>query len=327
MKMKGKIMSDIKYAEYETMYPETVIIRKEGYFFMVRGLGAVICHHFFDFKCWKTSDGIVSMGFGEQSVQRVCQKLSEQSISHLVLIKGEVVEGTSFDENNRFNDFINTDTSDIPYRESKKGKNTVANIVTDDEKKLCEISIKYMERLLDGHHPVNNSVIENDTILMNENVQRCFSFIVDIMKRVVGQSKVDFTEGKTNRAKVYSATFKTDYKAVVNEMIQDREVKMSEMEALITPYLRALFVESIEKIPTARISNWLLDNGYLVSVVNEKGNKHREASELGKSVGMTNTLVQYDDLNSYIQYKFTPEAQRFVFENLNSIALYRKTKK
>ena len=128
-------------------------------------------------------------------------------------------------------------------------------------------------------------------------------------------------------AKVYSATFKTDYKAVVNEMIQDREVKMSEMEALITPYLRALFVESIEKIPTARISNWLLDNGYLVSVVNEKGNKHREASELGKSVGMTNTLVQYDDLNSYIQYKFTPEAQRFVFENLNSIALYRKTKK
>lgn len=325
--MKGKRMSDIKYAEYETMYPETVIIRKEGYFFTVRGLGAVICHNFFDFKCWKTSDEIVSMGFSEPSVQKVCQKLSEQSISHLVLIKGEVVEGTSFDENNRFNDYINTDISDIPYRESKKGKNTVANIVTDDEKKLCEISIKYMERLLDGHHPVNNTVIENDTILMDENVQRCFSFIVDIMKRVVNEPQSEAAELKTKKAKVCSATFKTEYKAVIDEMIQDREVKMSEMEALVTPYLKALFEEDIKKIPTKRISNWLLDNGYLISVNDEKGNRHREASELGKRVGMINSLVQYNDLNSYVQYKFTPEAQRFVFEKLDVIAVYERPKK
>ena len=110
-------------------------------------------------------------------------------------------------------------------------------------------------------------------------------------------------------------------------MIQDREVKMSEMEALVTPYLKALFEEDIKKIPTKRISNWLLDNGYLISVNDEKGNRHREASELGKRVGMINSLVQYDDRNSYVQYKFTPEAQRFVFEKLDVIAVYERPKK
>lgn len=200
----------------------------------------------------------------------------------------------------------------------------MANIVSEDEKKLCEISIKYMERLLDGHHPVNNSIIENDTILMDENVKRCFSFVVDIMKRVINPPVSHDKKNKSSRRRVHVATFKTNYKAVIEEMIKNREVKMSEMKGLITPYLKALFVEDIERIPSLRISNWLLDNGYLVSVPGQDGNNHREASELGKNIGMINTVVQNYEGGSFVQYKFTPSAQRFVFEHLDSIAVYRR---
>jgi len=199
------------------------------------------------------------------------------------------------------------------------------NILNDNERKLCDISIKYMERILSGHHPVNNSVIEGNSIVKDENVKRCFAFITDVLKRVYEQP---IKQGKSKSKNKYtSATFKPDYKTVVERMIQNREVKMSEMNGLISPYLKDLFVEDIDKVPVARISNWLLDKGYLISVTDETGSNHREASEAGKLIGMTNTLVDYEKGHSYVQYKFTPKAQRFIFENLSEIAVYVKRQK
>lgn len=196
----------------------------------------------------------------------------------------------------------------------------MSKIMSDDEKRLCQISIKYIERLLEGHHPVNNSVIENDTVLMDENVQRCFSFISDILKRISEEKTA-----KSSNTIPCAATFKADYKDVIDRMIQDREVKMSEMETLIRPYLKELFVEDFGKIPVARISNWLVENGYLVRVSDGNGVSRREASRLGLDIGMVNRLVDNGDM-SYMQYKFTPNAQRFLFENLDKIALYKKNK-
>jgi len=327
-------LADIKYTDYEDMYPDTVIIRREGYFYMVRGLGAIVCHHFFTYKCWKSGEGVVSMGFSGGCMEKVCQKLKEESISYLVLARGEVKDGESFNEKNRFTEFINTDTSDIPYRE--KAKPTRARVVTtsssflsDDERKLCDISIKYMERMISGHHPVNNSELDDDTVVSNENVQKCFGFVLDILKRVSSEPEKPAEYAKSAEsvmpvAKKYE--LKPDYKDLIEQAIRDEEVRMSKMEPLMNECAKDIFVVKPEKISSTRLSNWLVDNGYLISVEDDKGNRHREASEKGKSIGMTNNLVQYNETNSYIQYRFTSKAQRFVFENLAEIANYKRKK-
>ena len=264
-------MNDMKYSEYVDMYPETVIIRKEGVFYTVRGEGALVCHNFFGFKCWKTSDEIdsVSTGFVEANLPEVCNKLSEEAISYIVIVHGEITAGDSFD-GNMFSEYAKGDISEIPYREPPKKKNKIdVDVLSDEEKKLCGISIKYMERLLNGRHPVNNSEIEKDSVVMDENVQRCFSFVVDILNRAVHAEKPNETEkavaGRKKEKKGIPAvaTFKPDFEDVIDRMIQDKELRMSELEAFIKPYLGELFVEEIDKIPAARISNWLLDNGYL----------------------------------------------------------------
>ena len=195
--------------------------------------------------------------------------------------------------------------------------------ISDEDKKLCDISIKYLERMLSGNNPVNNKSIENDTILMDANVQRCFSFIIDMLKRV---STEEQTSARTSRTRVKSVTYKEGYEEVISGMIQDREVTMSELGGLISANLSELFVEEATKISVSKISNWLVEKGYLMRVEEPDGNHHREATEEGKAIGITNNLVQNGELRSYTQYRFTPKAQRFVLEHLREIAMYKKQK-
>jgi len=320
-------MSDsMSYSEYGNMYPETVIIRKEGYFYMVRGQSAVVIHNFFSYRGWKSSNGDISIGFTD--LDKVCTKLSEENITYAVFANGEIIGGENFDLQNRFCEFIDTDTSDIPYRESKKQKTVKSSIISEDEKKLCDVSIKYLERLLSGHNPVNNTVIEDDTVLMDDNVQRCFSFIVDILGRITADSEISSNPvpREVKKKDIQVLTYRPNSDEIISKMVQDREVPMAEMEGLISSYLSELFEEEVKKISATRISNWLVDKGYLARVEEDNGHHYREATENGLLIGMTNNVVQNGDAGYYMQYRFTPKAQRFVFENLAEIAKYKKQK-
>ena len=196
-------------------------------------------------------------------------------------------------------------------------------MLTEEEKKLCDISIKYMERLLEGHHPVNNIKIENDTILTDENVQRCFEFITNILRKVSDVSDEPEIQEKSTR-KSKTVTFKENAQEIIERMVQDTEIPASEFEAIITANCKELFVEDLKKISATRISNWLVEGGYLVRVNDEDGRYHREATEEGKIIGITNNIVSREGKVLYHQYRFTPKAQRFILENLAEIAMFKK---
>ena len=52
-----------------------------------------------------------------------------------------------------------------------------------DSKKL-ETSIEYVKRMAEGRNPVNNELLEYDSVLNNSNVIRCLYFIEDVLKEV-----------------------------------------------------------------------------------------------------------------------------------------------
>ena len=317
----------MSYAEYENMYPETVVIRKEGYFYMVRNESAAVIHAFFHYRGWKSSTGMISIGFSINALDSVCNKLEEESITYVVLDKGELVRGQNYEDENRFQIYSDTDVSDIPLKSTQsKEKKQEGYMLTEEEKKLCDISIKYMERLLEGHHPVNNIKIENDTILTDENVQRCFEFITNILRKVSDVSDVPEIQEKSTR-KSKTVTFKENAQDIIEHMIVPKEVSVSELEAIIKSYNKDLFEEDVKTIQTTRISNWLVEEGYLVRVDDVGGRYHREATEEGKIIGITNNVVSREGFTSYYQYRFTPKAQRFIFENLPEIAMYKKQSK
>ena len=92
-------------------------------------------------------------------------------------------------------------------------------------------------------------------------------------------------------------------------------------------YNKKLFETEVRRISAVKMSNWLLENEYLVRVDDEDGDHHREASEKGKNIGITNNLVTRQNGRTYIQYRFTPNAQRFIYENLPDILTRRRKRR
>ena len=52
------------------------------------------------------------------------------------------------------------------------------------EQSKLDIAIKYVERIAEGHNPVNNMSLENDDVLNNPNIIRCMYFIKDVLEEV-----------------------------------------------------------------------------------------------------------------------------------------------
>ncbi len=47
-----------------------------------------------------------------------------------------------------------------------------------------DVAIKYVERIAEGLHPVNNLPVEQDEVLNNPNVIRCMYFVKEILEEV-----------------------------------------------------------------------------------------------------------------------------------------------
>ena len=52
-----------------------------------------------------------------------------------------------------------------------------------DTKKL-ETAIMYLQRITEGHNPVNNMPVEDDSVISNPNVVRCMAFVKDVLEEL-----------------------------------------------------------------------------------------------------------------------------------------------
>lgn len=326
-------MSDvIPYSEYENLYPETVVIRKEGTFYNVRNNGARVIHALFDFKGWRTSKGHPTVGFVTGEIDRVCLALERNFISHIVIANNEMVKGKDFGANNQFGKYKNTSIEDFSIQKTRsKGENKKTNHVfflDETEKRLNGISITYIERLLSGIHPVYNTPISEGSVMADDNVKRCFSFVLDMLKRLdnLDEESEEFSGRKKISSSKGCVEFLDGYQEIVEKMIMNFDVRASELISLIQPHINNLFGKDI-KINMYKVSNWLLQEEYLESIVDEQGTSHRQATEKGIQIGIKNKLINNGDLPAYTVYVFSPEGQRFVFERLDKIALFTKSKK
>jgi hypothetical protein len=266
-------------------------------------------------------NGTMLTGFLENNLENVCKTLGDESISFMVIVKGNVVDGMSFDDKNKFKEFAKMETN---YPINDRGnQNNTDSFLSEEEKKLCDISITYIERMMEGRHPVNNSILDEESVLNNENVQKCFGFVAGLLKRVKNQPKF-VVNASYGRTKIFE--FQPNYREVIDSIVKEEELPVSKFEALVNKHAGELFVEKPDKISFVRISNWLIDNGYLTSVKDDMNNSHREATEKGINMGMTNNIVKHDDNNSYVQYRFTTQGQRFILKNLAAIVKYKKKK-
>lgn len=176
-----------------------------------------------------------------------------------------------------------------------------------DLKKL-EVAIKYIERMADGKNPVNNQAIDEDTIVNDPNVIRCFFFVADVLKRLYEK------EVKAERKKAKKESFPF-------EILKNYEYRQDQSVSQIMKQVNEM-VESdnVEKLSYTTVIKWLKFSGYLAEEYNEELNKKITLpTQKGKELGIYSEKRENAKGEQYFAIIYNEEAQKLLVNKLEII--------
>lgn len=175
-----------------------------------------------------------------------------------------------------------------------------------DSKKL-ETSIEYVKRMAEGRNPVNNELVEDDSVLNNPNVIRCLYFIEDVLKEV---QKSNGKVGAKSKRQLFPLEHLNSYRYQKNVPISVLAKQLNE----------GLDKTQYKKISYKSITSWLKAMGYL-DIVEDKewNNKHAIPTDKGKSIGIYEEERTSSSGKIYHVVMYNENAQEFIVHNMRNI--------
>ena len=177
------------------------------------------------------------------------------------------------------------------------------------DKKTLETAIIYIKRLAEGNNPINNQVIEDDSVLNNPNVIRCMYFVREVLEEVYADTnKVDSKVSKKKGTAIQ--TFPEE----VLTQFEYREDKA------IAPFLNQLYEpvkgQGYKQISPSAVVSRLIANDFIVEVYSEEFKKQiKVPSDKGIAIGMRTERMEYYPGNAFMAILYNKEAQEYLVAN------------
>ena len=124
-----------------------------------------------------------------------------------------------------------------------------------DTKKL-EIAIQYLQRITEGHNPVNNIPVDDDSAIKNPNVVRCMLFIKEVLEEVKRNDGYIGRRPRTNRD-----SSKQEYP--LDALKEFRYSEDKSVSRLVDQFNGLTDLTVFQKLTYKPIIAWLKQNGYL----------------------------------------------------------------
>lgn len=170
-----------------------------------------------------------------------------------------------------------------------------------------DVSIEYIKRMAEGRNPINNVVLENDSVLNNPNVIRCFYFIEDVLKQV---KEVDGKIGNKKRKKVFPLDHLKNYS-------YRRDLSITHFVDQINEELDG---EQYKKLSYPKITGWLKAMGYLDVIEDIEWNEKKTIpSEKGRILGIYTEERESTYGRKYLAVIYDRNAQQFIIDNMENI--------
>lgn len=174
-----------------------------------------------------------------------------------------------------------------------------------------------LKQLNEGVHPVTGAFLPNDSVFIDEQVKRYFSFIVRILDEHIELSeKVERLE----REKVTKQKF-----SLTRE--QSEEIKLSEEPISILAFVKnvnsVIDTDFTEKLSSTLINEWLVERGFFKktkkkTTINKTVYK---PSDLAQNLGIIESdVVDKNSGEVKTVIKLEQRAQLFLLENIENIA-------
>lgn len=183
-----------------------------------------------------------------------------------------------------------------------------------DKMKRAEM---YLRKMAEGVNPLTDEYADDSDIINNVRIARCLYYVSDILQQVIANDGIVGTPPKQKKSKK-SEFYITD-----------------EQRALLVPFERAAFAKDItevineltqdnncKKFAARWISEYFVSIGMLT--VFEEG---KIATVEGKDFGIESEKKTNMYGKEYWTNKYSPDAQRFIIDNLEAIADFSKSEK
>jgi len=175
-----------------------------------------------------------------------------------------------------------------------------------DLKKL-DVAIEYMKRMAEGKNPINNEVVENDSVLNNPNVIRCLYFVEDVLRQVKAAEGTIKRNGKR-------LPFPVEH---IKEYSYRKDLSISHFVAQIN---EGLDETQYKKLNYTKITTWLKAQGYLEVIEdNDTNEKKSVPTEKGCAIGIYTEEREGSIGRTYLSVMYNKDAQQFIVDNIESI--------
>ena len=181
-----------------------------------------------------------------------------------------------------------------------------------DTKKL-EIAIQYLQRIAEGHNPVNNIPVDDDSVIKNPNVVRCMLFIKEVLEEVKRNDGYIGRRPRTNRD-----SSKQEYPLEALKEFRYSEDKS--VSRLVDQFNGLTDLTVFQKLTYKPIIAWLKQNGYLRDELDEgTGKKRTLVTEKGSEVGIKSELRKDSKGQEFVYITYGRTAQEFIVSNMDKI--------
>lgn len=181
---------------------------------------------------------------------------------------------------------------------------------------MAEIDIlkraqEYMLSLARGFDPLTGEEIENDSVINNVRMSRCFFYVSDVLGKVIDNG------GEVTKSARKSEP-KPKYIPLTAEMIENYPYSENPVgiSNLVKP-LREMLGESGKPLSVLQITAWLVNEGYLIENI-RSGKREKVATQKGNALGIT--VKEGVNPQTGVPYRmnlYNIKAQRFILENHN----------
>lgn len=179
----------------------------------------------------------------------------------------------------------------------------------DSNIEMLQRAKMYLDKLEKGVDPFTDADLPSDTILSNHRLRRCFSFVCEVLQKVIDNG------GEVKRViKQNLPPFEITQEQKEKVELSDEPIQISKFCERIN---NQIDTEKLSKLKVTAFGKWLLEKGFLTT--EKRNNKdYRRVTEAGMSLGITSEWRQYGDRGFYA-VSYDRNAQQFLLDNLDAV--------
>jgi len=170
----------------------------------------------------------------------------------------------------------------------------------------------FLDKLARGVDPTNDAPISENDVACNPRISKCFLYVLELLDKIIKNPLLAEEMGK-------SAEWIITPEVVAKIVCTKVHVGLSTIARNIDDALN-----SSQKFTTSLLSNWLVEQGYLIRIATSGFSSIRRPSPKGLEIGIVleDEIKRTGKISQSVKYTF--EAQQFIKDHLAEIVEFAK---